>query len=117
MDTISFFDYGESYYHGFLAGLLRAGGDYMIVSNRESGQGRTDLVMKEPKFRGKAIIFELKIAHSFDEMEDKCREALAQIEEKKYEEGLRSEGCREVLKYGACFFKKGCIVMRADSGF
>ena len=111
MDTISFFDYGESYYYGFLAGLLRAAGGYEILSNRESGEGRTDLILKEGKFRGRAAVFELKIAGNFGEMEDKCREALAQIEEKKYEEGLLREGCREVLKYGVCFFKKGCMVM------
>lgn len=112
METISFFDYGESYYHGFLAGLLKVAGNYQILSNRESGEGRTDLVMREPKFRGKAVIIEIKLAKTFGEMEDKCREALAQIEEKKYEEGLRQEGCREVLKYGICFYRKGCIVMK-----
>ncbi len=112
MDTISFFDYGESYYHGFLAGLLRAGGNYMIVSNRENGQGRTDLVMKTPRIRnGKAVILELKVADSFNQMEDKCREALTQIEANQYEEGLRREGYRQIVKYGISFFKKECIVM------
>jgi len=111
MDTISFFDYSESYYHGFLAGLLKAAGGYEVLSNRESGEGRSDLILKELKFRGKAVVLELKTAKTFGEMEDKCREALVQIEAKKYEEGLRNEGCREVLKYGVCFFKKGCIAM------
>ncbi len=69
------------------------------------------MILKERKFRGRAAVLELKIAGTFGEMEDKCREALAQIEEKKYEEGLRNEGCREVFKYGVCFYKKGCIVM------
>ena len=112
MDTISFFDYGESYYHGFLTGLLKAAGGYLVLSNRESGEGRTDIVMKENKFRGRAVILELKVAKTFDEMEDRCREALAQIERMKYEESLRQEGCREILKYGVCFLKKGCIAMK-----
>ena len=112
MDTISFFDYGESYYHGFLAGLLKAAGGYRILSNRESGEGRTDLIMKESRFRGRAVIFEIKTAKEFSEMEEKCREALQQIEDRKYEEELRREGCREILKYGICFLKKGCIVMK-----
>ena len=86
MDTISFFDYSESYYHGFLAGLLKAVGNYQIRSNRESGEGRTDIIMQEPKFRGKAVVMEIKLAKTFSEMEDKCQEALVQIEEKKYEE-------------------------------
>lgn len=112
MDTISFFDYGESYYHGFLAGLLKAAGGYRILSNRESGEGRTDLIMKESRFRGRAVIFEIKTAKEFSEMEKKCSEALQQIEDRKYEEELRREGCSEILKYGICFLKKGCIVMK-----
>ncbi|MGN0735073.1 MAG: AAA family ATPase [Anaerovoracaceae bacterium] len=112
METISFFDYGESYYHGFLAGLLKGVGGYRILSNRESGEGRTDLIMKESRFRGRAVIFEIKTAKEFGEMEEKCSEALQQIEDRKYEEELRREGCREILKYGICFLKKGCIVMK-----
>ena len=114
MDTISFFDYGESYYHGFLAGLLKAAGGYRIFSNRENGEGRTDLVMKTKMIRnGKAVIFEIKTAKEFREMEEKCREALMQIEDRKYEEELRREGYIEILKYGICFFRKECIVMRS----
>ena len=112
MDTISFFDYGESYYHGFLAGLLKAAGGYRVMYNRESGLGRTDLIMKESRFRGRAVIFEIKTAKEFSEMEKKCSEALQQIEDRKYEEELLREGCREILKYGICFLKKGCIVMK-----
>ena len=113
MDTISFFDYGESYYHGFLAGLLKAAGGYRVLSNRENGEGRTDLVMKTKMIRnGKAVIFEIKTAKEFREMEEKCREALMQIEDRKYEEELRREGYTEILKYGICFFRKECIVMR-----
>ena len=48
----------------------------------------------------------------FSEMEKKCSEALQQIEDRKYEEELLREGCREILKYGICFLKKGCIVMK-----
>lgn len=54
MDTISFFDYAENYYYGFLAGLLKSSGKYEILSNREGGLGRSDIVMKEHAFRGKA---------------------------------------------------------------
>ena len=113
MDTISFFDYGESYYHGFLAGLLRAAGGYTILSNRESGEGRSDLILKTPRIRnGRAFVLELKTAKTFGGMEDKCREALAQIEEKKYEESLRKEGYQNIVKYGICFFRKECLVMQ-----
>lgn len=110
LESISFFDYGENYYHGFLVGLLKGFGKYEILSNRESGLGRSDILMKEYAFRGNAIVLELKVADSFAEMEDLCEKALQQIEEKQYEAELRAEGCREVRKYGVCFYKKGCVV-------
>ncbi|MBU3874881.1 ATP-binding protein [Faecalicatena sp. AGMB00832] len=108
-ESISFFDYAENYYHGFLVGLLKSSGRYEILSNRESG--RSDIIMKEQKFRGRAVILELKSARDYSEMEELCHKALRQIEEKEYEAALRSEGYREVLKYGVCFFKKGCIAL------
>lgn len=110
MDSISFFDYAENYYHGFLTGLLKCSNSYEILSNRESGLGRSDILMKEYVFRGKAIILELKVAKKFMEMEDLCEAALQQIEEKQYEAALKAEGCSKVHKYGICFYKKGCIV-------
>lgn len=113
MDTISFFDYGEDYYHGFLAGLLKAAGKYRISSNRENGIGRTDITMKTPFIRnGLAVIFELKVVKNFREMEEGCQEALKQIETRQYEAGLRSEGYSRILKYGICFFRKECIVQK-----
>ena len=112
METISFYDYAENYYHGFLAGILKCQQRYEILSNRESGMGRSDIIMKEMKFRGRAVILELKVADSFGNMEHMCDLALQQIEEKQYEQNLRSEGCKSVLKYGICFYKKGCIVKK-----
>ncbi len=111
-DTISFYDYQENYYHGFLTGLLKGAGHYLVVSNRESGNGRPDIIMKENKFRGRGMILEIKITRDIQQMEEKCREALEQIEEGRYEEGLISDGHSPILKYGICFFKKGCMVMK-----
>lgn len=54
-ETISYFDYGESYYHGFLAGLLRQNGTYRVLSSREAGVGRADLILKTPKGSGMAV--------------------------------------------------------------
>ena len=110
METISFYDYQESYYHGFLAGLLRPMGNYIVESNRESGKGRPDILVRYPSVRGKAVILELKVAKTYQELEKKCEEALRQIEEKKYEEGLRREGYKDILKYGVAFYKKECMV-------
>lgn len=112
-ETISFFDYAENYYHGFLAGLLKGLPGYRVVSNRESGDGRADLILMEKKFMGKAIILELKITDDFTKMESTCMEALEQINEKNYEAELKAEGCSEIIKYGICFFKKGCMVRKA----
>ena len=112
MDTISFYDYAENYYHGFLAGLLKCQQRYEILSNRESGTGRSDIIMKEMKFRGRAVILELKVSDSFGKMEHMCDLALQQIEEKQYEQSLLTEGCKSVLKYGICFYKKGCIAKK-----
>ena len=110
MDTISYFDYPESYYHGFLSGLLKGAGSYTVHSNRESGTGRPDIILMERKFKGRAMVLELKIVENFREMEDRCQEALVQIEENQYTLPLENDGYRPVLKYAVCFFKKGCMV-------
>lgn len=110
METISFYDYQESYYHGFLAGMLKNIGNYIVLSNRESGNGRPDILLKYPSVRGKAVILEIKVAHTYQELESKCDEALRQIEEQKYEEALRQEGYSDILKYGVAFYRKECMV-------
>ena len=112
MDTISYFDYAENYYHGFMAGLLSGVGSYSVFSNRESGTGRPDIVMTEKKFMGRAIILELKISDTFRGMEAKCAEGLQQIEKQQYAVPLEDDGYQEILKYAVCFFKKGCIVRK-----
>ena len=110
-ETISFYDYAENYYHGFLAGLLKNIEGYRIKSNRESGLGRPDIILKTPSVRGMAIILELKVSPTFLDMEEKCREALSQIETQRYEESLRQEGYSKIIKYGVCFYRKECLVM------
>ncbi len=110
-ETISYFDYGESYYHGFLAGLLRQNRKYRVLSNREAGLGRADLILKTPRIRkGRAVILELKAVQKFQEMEKGCETALRQIDEKKYQEELRQEGYEDILAYGICFYRKECMV-------
>ena len=114
MQTISYFDYAESFYHGFMAGLLTNVGPYCVLSNRESGNGRPDIVMTESKFRGRAMILELKISDTIQGMEKKCEEALTQMKEQKYESSLEDDGYQPILKYAICFFKKGCMVKKAE---
>ena len=110
MDTISFYDDQESYYHGFLVGMLKNIGNYIVQSNRESGNGRPDILVRYPSVRGKAVIIEIKVAKTYQGLEEKCDEALRQIEEQKYEAALRQEGYQKILKYGVAFYRKECIV-------
>lgn len=112
LDTISIFDYAENYYHGFLAGLLKAADKYQVLSNRESGTGRPDLLVKTESVRGRAFILELKITKDFYQMEKCCDEALTQIRQKNYEAELRREGYGRIDKYGICFYRKECMIKR-----
>jgi hypothetical protein len=110
MECISYNDYKEEYYHGFLCGLLKGCKGYRVISNRESGTGRYDIVMKYPSARGQAVIMELKVAKTFDDLEAGCDEALRQIEERQYDMELKKDGYRNITKYGVCFYKKECMV-------
>ena len=110
LTTISYHDEQESYYHGFVTGLVSGFADYEVLSNIESGEGRFDLVVKQRSDAEYAAILEFKIAKTYKEMSAKCDEALQQIEEKNYIAGLQDELYRNVSKYGICFCKKRCQV-------
>ena len=109
--SISFMDSAENFYHGFLLGILTGLQGYEKLSNRESGEGRYDIVLKPYDERQPAIILELKRVQKFTEMEGMCQEALQQIENKHYDAGLLDEGYMVIKKYGICFCKKSCMVM------
>ena len=110
LTTISYHDEQESYYHGFVTGLVSGFADYEVLSNIESGESRFDLVVKQRSDAEYAAILEFKIAKTYKEMSAKCDEALRQIEEKNYIAGLQDELYRNVSKYGICFCKKRCQV-------
>ena len=114
METISFYDYQESYYHGFLAGMLKNIGNYIVQSNRESGNGRPDILVRYPSVRGKAIIIEIKVSKTYQGLEEKCGEALRQIEEQDYEAALKQEGYQDILKYGVAFYRKECMIKKSE---
>ena len=114
-DTISYYDYAENFYHGFMAGLLVNIGGYRVKSNRESGNGRPDIVMQTVQIRkGRVILLELKTADSIAEMEAACDRALAQIEEQHYAEPFITEGYPEVKKYALSFCKKECMIKKTE---
>ena len=115
MDTISYFDHAESFYHGFMAGLLTNIGGYRVQSNRESGNGRPDIVLQTPNIRkGRVIILELKLAESIADLEAAADRGLAQIEAQRYAEPFTKEGYPSVLQYAVSFYKKDCVVQKAD---
>ncbi|MCI8490501.1 MAG: AAA family ATPase [Lachnospiraceae bacterium] len=108
--TISFYDSAENFYHGFLAGILSQNDNYLVKSNRESGNGRSDIMVKSPSLRGRSFILELKVSDSMDNLEADAAKALQQIYDKNYMEELRAEGYRAVDCYGVSFFRKDCEV-------
>ena len=110
--SISYFDSEEDFYHGFLLGLLRPLQNYKILSNRESGNGRPDIVLKPYDERKAAVVLEIKHVKKYTEMDAGCDQALKQIEEQQYENGILEEGYGSVISYGICFCKKSCRVKR-----
>lgn len=111
-ETISYHDYAESFYHAFLAGLFANAG-YIVESNYGSGLGRPDLVIKDKKKR-QAAIMEMKIADSLESMQKAEERALKQIEEMRYADGMYVQGYQKVIKYGAAFYRKSCLVGRCE---
>lgn len=107
-DTISFYDYQESFYHAFLAGLLSRKG-YVVKSNRENGLGRSDLSVKDRKMR-RAIVIEMKVADSESKLDLACGKALKQIEDKQYAAAIKESGYKQVLSIGIAFYQKQCCV-------
>lgn len=109
-NTISCFDEQENYYHGFVTGLVSRFNGYMVVSNRESGNGRFDLVVKQRSRWHHAAILEFKVVEKYNQMTKACEDALRQIEEKDYEASLRDEQYENIAKLGICFCQKRCRV-------
>ncbi len=110
LTSISFYDSAENFYHGFLAGMLNQSNQYRVKSNRESGNGRSDLMVKHVSLRGKAFILEVKVSQSIDELEKDAKRAVQQVKEHHYMEELRTEGYRNISCYGISFYRKDCEV-------
>ena len=110
MKTISFNDAYESFYHGFIAGVLSGMDGYTVKSNREGGRGRSDLYIKPVTRKKPAYVIEFKIAGKFSEMEAKAEDALEQIEDRNYCQELFDDGYGTVICYGISFFGKDCLV-------
>lgn len=111
LDTKAPDDMKESFYHGLLLGLLRGSNpDWLIKSNRESGDGFSDILIK-PENPDLGIVIEVKYAKEFKKLDAACDAAMAQIKEKRYDETLRDEGRCDILAYGIAFCRKRCRVV------
>lgn len=107
--SISYFDNQESFYHGFLVGLLN---DYEVVSNRESGNGRFDVCVLPENILGTVVLIECKYSISEDDLIDDAKEGARQIVEKKYLEEHRFKKYENTVGYGISFYKKQCYVVK-----
>ena len=101
----------ENFYHGLLLGLLRGSNPgWLIKSNRESGDGFSDILIK-PEDPDAGIVIEVKYAKEMKDLDEACEAAMAQIKNKRYDEALRDEGRYDILAYGIAFCRKRCRVV------
>lgn len=108
--SISYLDSREAFYHGFLLGVLGNLKDFLVKSNRESGDGRLDIVVRSLNIDITPIILELKVSDTFKGMVSACEAALKQTEKRQYSAYLADEGYSDVLIYGIAFFRKQCMI-------
>ena len=102
----------ENFYHGMLLGLLQNQDSWLVKSNAETGEGYSDISIQTPDRTG--IVIELKYANDGN-LEAACREALKQIEERKYAEGLKRRSMKKIIKYGIAFYEKECMVVKGKT--
>ena len=107
--TISYHDYREDFYHAFLAGIF-AGAGYMVDSNKEHGEGRSDVVVYDT-VNARVAVFEAKYTRALDKLESECDIALEQIDERMYAKEYEDD-YDDILCYGISFFKKRCLVKK-----
>lgn len=105
--TISYHDYKEDFYHAFLAGIF-AGAGYIVKSNREHGDGRSDVVVQD--YDGNRIaVFEVKYSRRLEDLPYDCERAIKQIDVRRYGEEF-AEDYSTVICYGIAFYRKRCMV-------
>ncbi len=110
MDTRARDEQKENFYHGLLLGLLRSDPTWLILSNAESGNGFSDILI-EPEDLDAGIVIEVKYALTFAGLDEACRRAMEQIRAQQYDERLRNDGRENILAYGIAFNRKRCKVI------
>ena len=99
----------ENFYHGLLLGLLRSEPEWLVLSNAESGDGFSDILVETEEL-DTGIVIEVKYAAGFGELDGACKRALEQIRVRRYDERLRNEGRTHIYAYAIAFHKKRCRV-------
>ena len=110
LDTKARDEYKENFYHGLLLGLLRSEPEWLIRSNRESGDGFSDITVL-PEDPDAGIVIEVKYSSSVNGLDKACENAMSQIKERRYDDALREDGRDDILAYGIAFCKKRCMVV------
>ena len=113
-DTISFYDNAEAFYHSFMQGILGHLRNYIVKSNRESGDGRYDMLIRSLDITKPIILMEFKTAKNFPSLESRAQEALEQIAEKEYDREFKNEGYQRSIRYGIAFYKKNCCIKKEE---
>ena len=110
LDTVSYYDARESFYHGFLLALLSTCANWRVSSNVETGKGRSDIVV-ERRDRKVGFVVEVKDVKEYEKLDAACETALRQIEEKDYTAILRRYRVKSIWTYGIAFWEKECKVV------
>lgn len=110
LDTSARENQKENFYHGLLLGLLRSDPDWEISSNRESGDGFSDILIKTENPES-GLVIEVKYSDTMNGLEKACEKAIIQIKDRRYDAVLREDGREDILAYGIAFCKKRCRVV------
>ena len=110
LDTKARDEQKENFYHGLLLGLLRSEPTWLIMSNAESGEGFSDILV-ETDDPDAGLVIEVKYSPTLEGLEDACARAMAQIKARRYDERLRNDGRNDILAFGIAFWKKRCKVV------
>lgn len=110
--SISYYDYDEKYYHGFMVGILQGNG--IVSSNQESGLGRFDIAILPRSLIERGLVLELKTSVSLTKLKQTAEKACEQIRNQQYINGLLSEGYEDIIGYGIAFYKKSCVIAKVE---
>ena len=110
LDTKAGNEEKENFYHGILIGILKNYSGWAVKSNKESGDGFADILLK-PKNPDVGIVIELKYAYSMNDLDKACERSMEQIKDRRYNTELREDGRNNILAYGIAFCKKRCKIV------